>query len=374
MTSRERIKVLQVVPAMSKESGVMRYVWNMMREIDQNRIAFDYLYHIPSSITFEKECMASGSRIYCAPDASKEPLRYVRYVNELLKSEGIAYSIVHCHVPNTAFCVLRAASYAGVKNRLIHSHLAASSEHLSHRIRNYPLIRYGKRFATERLACSQEAGDYLFGDQSYRIFRNGIDVEAFRFDEAAASELKRKLPIGPDAFPVVGCVGRLAKQKNYPFMFDVFRELLKTEHRAELLIVGSGPEEEALSGLIAEFGLEGKVHLLGLREDVGKLYSVFDVLAMPSLCEGLPVAAVEAQASGLRCVFSKDVPSEVDITGVATFLGRKERLSDWSDAIANAALEGRFQDPAMRIDDAGYSQRAAALLLADFYTNQSIRK
>ena len=87
MTSRERIKVLQVVPAMSKESGVMRYVWNMMREIDQNRIAFDYLYHIPSSITFEKECMASGSRIYCAPDASKEPLRYVRYVNELLKSE-----------------------------------------------------------------------------------------------------------------------------------------------------------------------------------------------------------------------------------------------------------------------------------------------
>lgn len=102
---------------------------------------------------------------------------------------------------------------------------------------------------------------------------------------------------------------------------------------------------------------------------MGKLYSVFDVLAMPSLCEGLPVAAVEAQASGLRCVFSKDVPSEVDITGVATFLGRKERLSDWSDAIANAALEGRFQDPAMRIDDAGYSQRAAALLLADFYTN-----
>lgn len=366
MTSQKK-RILQIVPAMSKESGVMRYVWNMMSGSNQEEFEFDFLYHIPSKITFEKEAAASGSRLIQAPDVAKDPIGYIRYVNRFIGGEAYRYSIVHCHVPNTAFCVLRAAANAGIKTRIIHSHLTTSSEHLVHRIRNYPLIKYGKRFATHNLACSEEAGCYLFGRKPFRVFRNGIDVDKFRYDKEAARILKGQILANPSAFPVIGCVGRLAKQKNYPFMLKVFQELLQTENHAELIIAGSGPEEEKIMGLVMQMGLQQKVHILGIREDVNKLYSVMDVLAMPSLCEGLPVAAVEAQAAGLRCVFSSDVPAEADIANVSSFVDRSAPLSEWSCALMDSALKGRNPDGERSVAAAGYSLQSSSTLLLDFY-------
>lgn len=363
----QKKRILQIVPATSKESGVMRYVWNMLSGSDQKEFEFDFLYHIPSRITFEKEAEASGSGLFQAPDVAKDPIGYVRYVNSFMKHEGSRYAAVHCHVPNTAFCTLKAAAKAGIKNRLIHSHLAASSEHLSHRIRNYPLIRYGKRFATHNLACSEDAGVYLFGKRPFRIFRNGINVEEFRYDKDAACILKSQVLTDASAFPVIGCVGRLAKQKNYAFMLEIFRALIQIEGRAELLIAGSGPEERTIKRLIGQMGLQGKVHLLGIREDVNKLYSVMDVLAMPSLCEGLPVAAVEAQASGLRCVFSSDVPLEADIARVSSFVDRSAPLSEWCLALMDSASRGRNPDGERSVADAGYSLQSSSALLFDFY-------
>lgn len=366
MTSHKK-RILQIVPAMSKESGVMRYVWNMLSGSNRGEFKFDFLYHIPSSVTFEKEAIASGSRLIQAPDVAKDPIGYIRYVNSFFREEGCHYAIVHCHVPNTAFCALRAAANAGVECRILHSHLAASSEHMSHRIRNYPLIRYGKRFATHNTACSEEAGCYLFGRKPFQIFRNGIDVDKFRYDEGAARVLKDQLLSDPSAFPVIGCVGRLAKQKNYPFMLKVFQELLKKEGRAEMLIAGSGPEEKRIAQLVIQMGLQEKVHMLGIREDVNKLYSIMDVMAMPSLCEGLPVAAVEAQAAGLRCVFSSDVPAEADIASVSSFVDRNAPLSDWSYALMDLALKGRNANGEKSVVDAGYSLQSSSALLFDFY-------
>lgn len=367
MSHRKAKRILQVVPAISKESGVMRFVWNMLTGSSQEGFAFDFLYHIPSSITFKDELKAAGSRLYQAPDAGKDPIGYVRYANGLISEKSSEYDIIHCHVPNAAFCVLRSAAKAGIKNRLIHSHLAASSEHLSHRIRNYPLLKYGKLFATHNLACSEEAGRYLFGSAPFLVFRNGIDVKAFCYDEKVVNLLKGQLLTDPKAFPVVGCVGRLAKQKNYPFMLRVFQELLKVENRAELLVAGSGPERQIITDLIDQMGLQDKVHLLGVREDVNKLYSVMDVFAMPSLCEGLPIAAVEAQAAGLRCVFSRDVSPEANIAGASNFVDRGAPISEWCQALMDAALKGRNANGGKAVADAGYSLNRSSMRLFEFY-------
>ena len=62
-------------------------------------------------------------------------------------------------------------------------------------------------------------------------------------------------------------------------------------------------------------GVTSSVLMLGVREDINELYSMLDTFFMPSLYEGLPVSCVEAQATGLHCVYSTDVPRESDITG-----------------------------------------------------------
>ena len=117
---------------------------------------------------------------------------------------------------------------------------------------------------------------------------------------------------------MIGCVGRFVKQKNYSFAIDAFATYIKVVPEARLVILGDGEGRRALEDKIASLGLSDKVFLPGVRSDVARFYSVFDVFFMPSLYEGLPISAVEAQAAGLPCVFSTNVPAESDVAGIFT--------------------------------------------------------
>ena len=69
-----------------------------------------------------------------------------------------------------------------------------------------------------------------------------------------------------------------------------------------------------------KLGLNDHIRFLGIRADVGELYQAMDVFVMPSLFEGLPVVGVEAQFSGLPCIFSDKVPEEFDYTDKVKFI------------------------------------------------------
>ena len=118
---------------------------------------------------------------------------------------------------------------------------------------------------------------------------------------------------------------------------------------------------------MSDASLGDRVHLLGARDDVNKLYSVMDVFVMPSLCEGLPIAAVEAQAAGLHCVFSDDVSSQSDLTGTARFLSREDSHDSWARAILDAAGEKRGVEFPRLVEQAGYSSASSAQRLVKLY-------
>ena len=114
-------------------------------------------------------------------------------------------------------------------------------------------------------------------------------------------------------------------------------------------------------------GLENSVMLLGLRSDAYRLYSLFDVFFMPSLYEGLPVSAVEAQAAGLPCVYSTGVPAETDIAGTGSFTALDAPLANWARAL-NVAIEGgRHLEAPNKLEAAGYSAEANAARLMEYY-------
>ena len=77
-------------------------------------------------------------------------------------------------------------------------------------------------------------------------------------------------------------------------------------------------------------GIDKKVLFLGLREDVQAIYNAMDMFVLPSWYEGLPVVSVEAQANGLRCVFSTNVTSESKLTGSAEFMDLAAGASNWA--------------------------------------------
>lgn len=366
------IRVLQVVPSLNRAAGVARFAYNMDLYHDEDRVHFDYLHH--SSIdgllmhdkTYDKELQEKGSRVYLVSYASRGLSRFIEEVNTFFEEHGSEYDIVHCQMPNSAFCVLRDAKHAGVKHRILHSHLNNSSDQFLHRLRNAPLNAIGKMYATDRLACSEDAGKFLFGSKPFTVIRNGIPIEQFAYDTGINSALRAEYGIPMDA-PVIGCVGRMVKQKNYPFAVKVFAQFLRKRPDAKLVFIGDGTDRAELEQAIHDEGVTSFVLLLGVREDINRLYSMLDVFFMPSLYEGLPVSCVEAQASGLPCVYSTDVPHESDITQTGLFVDRTADISQWVTALERAMNGGRLTGNPEVLSARGYSASANAEQLMRYY-------
>lgn len=366
------IRILQVVPSLNRSAGVARVVYNWNRFHDENRVHFDFLHHssrngvLLHNKRYDEELKAVGSEVFTVNYAADDLKRFIREVHEVFEKVGADYDIVHCHMPNSAFCVLREAELVGIEHRVLHSHLNNSSDKFLHRLRNAPLNAIGKHYATDYIACSDDAGRFLFGSRPFTVINNGIPLEQFAYDSESRKLLRSELGI-KETDPVVGCVGRLVKQKNFPFAVRVFAKFHEAFPDAKMLILGDGDDREELEGIISSEHLSNVVMLAGVREDINKLYSVMDVFFMPSLYEGLPVSAVEAQAAGLPCMYSDNVPRETDITGTGTFLSLDADIDKWTKTLENAFNRGRLTDNPVLLEQRGYSAKANAELLMQHY-------
>lgn len=366
------IRVLQVVPSLNRSAGVARVVYNWNRFHNESRVHFDFLHHssrngiLMHNERYDEELEATGSKVYTVNYAVDDLRRFMREVHEVFEKVGSSYDIVHCHMPNSAFCVLREAELAGIKHRVLHSHLNNSSDKFLHRLRNVPLNAIGKHYATDRIACSEDAGHFLFGSQPFTVINNGIPLEQFAYSLESRERLRAELGIG-HIDPVIGCVGRFVKQKNFPFAIRVFAKFHEAFPDGKMLILGDGDNRDELKKTIMTEHLSDAVILAGVREDINKLYSVMDVFFMPSLYEGLPVSAVEAQAAGLPCVYSDKVPKETDITGTGAFVSLDNGVEQWVNVLTAALNGGRLMKNPILLERQGYSAKTNAELLMQHY-------
>jgi sugar transferase (PEP-CTERM/EpsH1 system associated) len=131
------------------------------------------------------------------------------------------------------------------------------------------------------------------------LIRNGVDLELYR--PRRDIELRRELGVSEQEF-VVGAVGRLDPVKNYAGLIRSFAALAKEFQDCRLLIVGDGPERQALETLIRDLGMNPLSILKGYRSDVDRFYGVFDVFVLNSYAEGMSNTLLEAMASGLPII------------------------------------------------------------------------
>ena len=169
---------------------------------------------------------------------------------------------------------------------------------------------------------------------------------------------------------VIGNVARFKTEKNHTFLIDVFNEIYKQNCDSVLLLVGTGELEEEMKKKCKELGIEKAVIFMGQRNDIPDMLLAMDVFFLPSLCEGLPVVAVEAQASGLPVVTSTGVTKEVDITGNVRFLDLAWGEAEWADAISKIGREFKRQDMYQYIHDSGYDITETAKALQEFYLDR----
>ena len=169
------------------------------------------------------------------------------------------------------------------------------------------------------------------------------------------------------ALPIlVGHVGRFLKVKNHDFLIDIFVYIKKIKPNAILMLVGQGEKQEEIKQKVKKHGIENSVLFLGSRSNVNQLMQAMDVFVLPSLYEGIPLVGIEAQATGLPCVFSQGVPSEVALTKDCTFLNLTDSVEYWAEQISKITVKNR-QDGAIAVREKGYDIFSASIKLQNQY-------
>ena len=180
--------------------------------------------------------------------------------------------------------------------------------------------------------------DDMFPGQKTAVIRNGINMRLFQNPGITKDKKRQELRIPSNAY-VVGHVGRFSPEKNHVFLVDVFREIKRKQENAYLLMVGigeSGYVEEKMNG----YGLQDCYQILSHRKDVHELLAVMDAFIFPSIYEGFGTSAVEAQAAGLRCIVSEQVPDAVICTEDCIALPL-ENPESWARAALNPEQKSR---------------------------------
>lgn len=208
-------------------------------------------------------------------------------------------NVVHTHNPQPL--IYTAAAGRAVGAAVIHTkhgegHMGSRGEKLLRRLAS-PLAHAFVAVSEETAAQARAQRDCPPG--RLRVIPNGILLDRFRPDPARRREVRDELGIPPGAF-VVGAVGRVDRNKNHPALVRAMAPLLS--HDTRLVVVGDGPDMDALQGAVAALPAPAWVHLLGRRMDVPRLLTAFDVFALPSLSEGLPLVIPEAMACALPVV------------------------------------------------------------------------
>lgn len=325
------MKILHVIGGMDR-GGAESYIMNTIRNIDHKKYKFDILTFMApregDKYFYEDELKELGVNIIRVKDNRfRHPLKFIEDVQKILKDGK--YDAIHSHIDFMSALTLTAARKAGVKKRISHSHNTFNSKLNSKKVRAMAvaLRRKLNHEVTDRLACGEDAGKFLYGaKKEFTVIHNGIDTQKFRYNSNTRKMMRAKLGIDDDAMVLLN-VGRFEEQKNQEHLIDIFGNYVRKNKTAKLVIIGEGSLKHNLEDKIASERLGGSVILLPAQDNMERFYSMADVFVLPSLFEGVPTVGIEAQTSGMKCLFSDNVPKETKLLDTAEFLSLDETWS-----------------------------------------------
>lgn len=238
-------------------------------------------------------------------------------ITTIIKRKHIEILHINSSVYGFNVDLLSTAKKQNVPIRITHFHGAYPENHLEKMVHSFLRQRI-RLLATDYAGCSKEAATVFFGKEimnssKWHFIPNAIPTDSFRFSEENRLKYRKSIRIS-DQEILLGAVGRLTIGKNHRFLIDVLAGLKNQGIDAKIVILGDGNQRQALKTYAEQCGLENDVLLLGSVNNVSNWLSAFDYYMMPSLSEGLPISAIEAQANGLICILSDRITTDTDLT------------------------------------------------------------
>lgn len=341
--------------------GIESFLYNLYNEIDRNKVQFDFIsrYDNPA---MGSELRKLGSKIFTVSPYRK-PLKYMSDLDHVIKTGG--YDVIHIHKNSAAVILpfLVARKYKSIQ-KFVHSHNTKPSiggiSTILHIVNKSFLWKNADRY----FACSDAAGKWLYGNnKNFVVIRNGINTEKYVFSEEQRVKKRRELNISQDTF-VIGNVGRFSEQKNQKRLIDIFAEFQKQDTTVVLLLVGEGKLKQKIEDYSKKKQINN-VQFLGVRKDVPELMMAMDAFVMPSLYEGLPIVAIEAQAAGLDLYLSDTISPETEISNSVSWFSLNETNQNIAKNIKREKSNGsvrKERNNEVRNQNYDVKQTATALL------------
>ena len=334
-TSNEKLRVAEIIGRYDA-AGVDHVVMNYCRLIADDEMQIDVFYNEDSRVA--PPTGTKNIRFIQIP-AYKHFPAYMRALDQAFRRNG--YQIVHAHVNTLSVFPLMAARRCRIPVRIAHSHSMAAKGETKRNLAKYLLRPFSKVNATQLMACSEQAGAWLFGDKAMAsgcvtLLPNAVPTGEYAFSQAVRDQLRRELGWENDF--VVGHVGRIISQKNHEFLLRIFAAFKKRMPSAKLLLVGDGPLREETTEQAKALGILPDVHFTGVVTDAAPYYQAMDCLVLPSRYEGLPLTVVEAQIAGLPVLASCAVPPEAFFTDGNQRMTLEESPDEWADALVQLAI------------------------------------
>jgi glycosyltransferase involved in cell wall biosynthesis len=338
--------------------GTERLLLGTVRHLDRARFRVEVAYLLPWKDALVADIEAEGVPVHCLHAARPASVGWLLRLRRLVYERRI--DLVHTHMPLTA----AAARAALPRGRPVFVH---TEHNLWDRYRRPTRwanrLTYGRNAAV--IAVSEGVARSIANRRvPVEVVTHGTDLGAVRRGADARAAARAELGLADDD-AVVGTVGNFTAKKDHATLLRAMAALGRDLPAARLVLVGSGPLEADLRHRAGDLGLADRASFVGSRHDVLELLPAFDVFALSSRFEGLPIALLEAMATGLACVATRvgGVPEVVSD-------GRDGLLVEPGDPDALATAIGK-----VLADDrlAAELARRAAARAADFQLSAAVR-
>lgn len=313
------MKIINLVGAKFGNGGIESFLANVSKQIPYYQdIEFIIVSRFKCQSIYEKEIIDNGGKFIYISD---KPCGKFEFYNKLIKYFGQnKQSIVWIHASfANQYLYALISRISGIKKVAFHMHSVQNpSLQSSKRVKNYFYRRLLSRVPNALVACSYYSGKLNFENKKFFVVHNGIDCSRFKFSIVDRKDIREKYGV-TDSF-VLGQVGRLSYAKNQLFSIKLLEKLVKENKKIKLFIVGSGEDLNLLREKAIDLKLMDYIVFVPATERIDAFYSSFDILLFPSVFEGLGIAPLEAQCSGLNVICSQNITREIAVTSRVEFI------------------------------------------------------
>jgi glycosyltransferase involved in cell wall biosynthesis len=244
------------------------------------------------------------------------PRDLLTFVQLFLLCRRERFDLVTTHTSKGGFIGRLAAELAGAPHIVHHAHGFAFRETQGHWTRRFYVLleRIAARACSVIISVSEDhrrdaIRERIAAAEKIVTILNGIEVGSFGC--TSMQEARQKLGLETRE-PLIGVATRLAPKKGVEDMIQAFQEIHEFHPHARLVILGEGPSQMELKRQAQSTGLADRVHFAGFCRNVPELLAAFDIIAQPSISEGLSLAILEAMAAG-KPVVACDIPGNREI-------------------------------------------------------------